>query len=287
MSETSDRQKASTGTRTYSPSPRPNYTVPTAIHRAGVTRHLWGDEESGVVADLIYASTEAIHALVFILPQDGAFRHSEAYRTVFGADEVLHVLSGTMVLANPETGEVVRVPRGGSVFFGQDTWHHAFAHGGEPLHVLELLAPPPASGSTGAYARTRPYLERPVYAREDGVEGAEVESTLRVLRDEDIVWRRDIGVLSGTLADTPRLSVQTIEVNPGQESASHAHAGDELLYVLDGTLWVRARHADTTYVFELVRDDACLLPSGSEHEYRNYGDVTVKTLVGVAPNPDA
>ncbi|MGH3136317.1 MAG: cupin domain-containing protein [Gaiellaceae bacterium] len=267
------------GVRGYSPSPRPNFTTPTAITRASVTRHLWGDDESGVVADLIYASTEAIHALVFILPPGGAFRHSPEYRTVFGADELLHVLSGTMVIANPETGEVQRVPRGGSLFFEKDTWHHAFAHGGEPLHVLELLAPPPASGSTGAYARSRPYLDDPVYARRD----PSGPDTLRVVRDQDVVWRRDLGVLAGTLTESPRLTVQTIEVNPGESSAAHAHAGDELLYVLEGQLWVHALDGDTKHVFELGPEDACLLPAGCEHEYRNYGAVTTRTLVGVAP----
>lgn len=266
----------------YSPSPRPNYTVPTAITRAGVTRHLWGDEESGVVADLIYASTEAIHALVFILPPGGAFRHSQEFRTVFAADEVLHVLSGTMVLANPETGDVERVPQGGSVFFGPDTWHHAFAQEDEPLHVLEFLAPPPASGSTGAYARSRPYLEHSRYEREDG---AVAQSTLRLLRDDDVRWHEDLGVRAGALVETPQLSVQTVEVGPGEASKWHSHVGDEVLYVLEGTLWIRARYEDATYVFELGRDDACLLPARSEHEYRNYGAATGKTLVGVAPNP--
>jgi quercetin dioxygenase-like cupin family protein len=171
------------------------------------------------------------------------------------------------------------------VFFGRDTWHHAFAHGGEPLHVLELLAPPPASGSTGAYSRTRPYLEHPVYAREGDADSGSTRNTLRVLRDEDIVWRRDLGVLSGTVAETSRLTVLTIEINPGESSAWHTHAGDELLYVLDGRLWVRAADGDTTYVFELGQDDACLLPAGCDHEYRNYGAVTARTLVGIAPTP--
>lgn len=280
-------QGGSTGGRGYSPSPRPNYTVPTEIRRAGVTRHLWGDEESGVVADLIYASTEAIHALVFILPPGGAFRHSPEYRTVFGADEVLHVLAGTMVLANPETGEVERVPRGGSIFFGQDTWHHAFAHGGEPLHVLELLAPPPSSGSTGKYARSRPYLEQPLYARQAQSEDELSQRTLRIIRDDDIVWRRDLGILSGTLVETPRLAAHSFEINPGESSVLHAHHGDELLYVLHGQLWVRAVQADTTFVFELGQDDACLLPAECEHEYRNYGAVTARTLVGIAPSSGA
>jgi quercetin dioxygenase-like cupin family protein len=266
--------------RGYSPSPRPNYTVPTVIQRALVTRHLWGDEESGVVADLIYASTEAIHALVFILPPGGAFRHSREYRTVFGADEVLHVLRGSMTLANPETGEAQPVPQGGSVFFGPDTWHHAFADEGEPLHVLEFLAPPPASGSTGRYARTRPYLEQSVYTRDGGAE----PRTLHLLRDEDVVWSNDLGFRAGTLAETPNLAVRLFEISPGEASAWHGHAGDELLYVLEGQLWVRAQHEEETYVFELAPEDACLLPVGCGHEYRNYGGVTVRALVGVAPN---
>jgi quercetin dioxygenase-like cupin family protein len=266
-------------THGYSPSPRPNYTVPTAISRAGVTRHLWGDEESGIVADLIYASTGAIHALVFILPPGGAFRHSPEYRTVFGADEVLHVLRGTMLLANPEIGETQRVPTGGTVFFGPDTWHHAFAEEDNPLHVIELLAPPPASGSTGSYARTRPYLENSVYTR-DGSE----PRTLHLVRDEDVAWNDDLGVRSGRLAETPRLAARLVEIAPGETSIWHSHAGDELLYVLEGSVWVRARHADQTYVFELGKDDACLLPASSGHEYRNYDGVTARTLVGVAPN---
>ena len=129
----------------YSPSPRPDFVVPTQIPKREATRHLWGDVQAGIVADHIYTSTARIHTLVFGLAAGHSFRHSEEYRTVFGADELLHVLAGTLVLANPETGDVVRVRSGGSVFFRKDTWHHAFAHGGEPLRVLEFSRrrPPP------------------------------------------------------------------------------------------------------------------------------------------------
>ena len=57
-------------------------------------------------------SSELIHAIVFGLPPGGAFRHSESFRTVFAADELLHVLQGMLVLANPESGEVVRAEPG-------------------------------------------------------------------------------------------------------------------------------------------------------------------------------
>src|SRR5271166_3630573 len=133
----------------YSPSPRPTFDGPAHIPYAAATRHLWGDTESGEVSDWIYVSSDRIHQLVFGLPPGGVFRHSEAYRTVFAADELLTVLSGEMVISNPETGEVYRVGTGQSVTFGRDTWHHAFSYGAEPLRVLELFAPPPSQGTSG------------------------------------------------------------------------------------------------------------------------------------------
>ena len=133
----------------YRPSPRPAFDGPAAIPYAGVTRHVWGDPEAGEVADWIYASTECVHALVFGLAPGAWFRHSPEFRTIFGADELLYVLRGTMVIANPETGEVLRVARGGTAFFRSDTWHHVHAHGNEELRVLELYAPPPSKGLLG------------------------------------------------------------------------------------------------------------------------------------------
>jgi uncharacterized cupin superfamily protein len=99
------------------------------------------------VADWIYVSSDRIHQLLFGLPPGGAFRHSEEFRTIFAADEVLYVLSGVMIIANPETGEVHRVEPGEAVFFRRDTWHHAFNYSSEPLRVLEIFAPPPSQGT--------------------------------------------------------------------------------------------------------------------------------------------
>ena len=79
----------------YKSSPRPVFDRPTHIPYAEVTRHVWGDAGAGLVDDLIYASTDKIHQLVFSLAGGSSFKHSEDYRTVFGADEVLYVLSGT------------------------------------------------------------------------------------------------------------------------------------------------------------------------------------------------
>jgi quercetin dioxygenase-like cupin family protein len=271
------------------PSPRPTFDRPTLIRRADVTRHVWGDEEAGEVLDWIYASTDRIHVLVFGLPPGGAFRHSHDYRTVFAADELLHVLEGTLVIADPEHGEVQRVATGESVHFRRDTWHHAFALGPRPLRVLELFAPPPAAGASSAYAREQPYLATSRYA-DDGALGAWPPAApparpprLRVLGPGDVLWRRDLGVLCGVLVSTEHLTVATMELGAGEHAAPHGHGGDAVVMALDGGLWVRAWFDDAVHVFELGAEDACFLPAGSRHEYRNGGAGTVRALIGAAP----
>jgi quercetin dioxygenase-like cupin family protein len=286
--DTSDAKPRHGAARGYSPSPRPTFTIPTAIPRERALRYVWGDDESGHVVDWIYASTSAIHCLVFGLPAGGSFTHSREFRTVFGADEVLRVLSGTMMIANPETGEVQRAEAGQHVFFRRDTWHHAFAHGAQPLRVLELFAPPPSAGTSGVYARTRPFLEHSRYAddalldRLAPTRHAE-EPTLAVVTDRELAWRLDLGVPTGFIASTEHLTVHTLEVSPGMASRVHAHDGEELLFVTSGTLWVRAWHHDQVYAFELGPHDACFLPEGCEHEYRNVDADVGAAVVGVAP----
>jgi quercetin dioxygenase-like cupin family protein len=271
----------------YAPSPRPSYDVPTLITGSTVTRHIWGDDQASEVADWIYVSSDRIHALVFGLPPGGSFRHSPDYRTVFGADEVLTVVRGRMILANPETGEVQLVETGASIAFGQDTWHHAFAHGEEELRVLELFAPPPASGASGLYSRTRPYLESNRYS-DDSVLGGwprpttEVR-TLRPIRPDDIHYRLVGDALVGILLSTEQLTVGNVSLSPGGVSARQQRGGDEVLFGQTGTLHVRAWYEDRTYVFEVNRDEACFLPRGSVHEYRNYGAATATAVIGVAP----
>jgi quercetin dioxygenase-like cupin family protein len=272
----------------YRPSPRPTYGGPTLITQRECAHHIWGDEESGLVRDFIYVSSEHLHALVFQLPPHGSFRHSREFRTVFAADEVLHVLEGTMAIANPETGEVQRVDQGEGVFFRRDTWHHAFAHGPGPLRVLELFAPPPAKGTSGAYARQRPYLERSKYA-EDELLGyvlghRPTPQTFVAVGDRTLTWRRDLDVLVGLYVSTEHLSAGVIEVDPGQASAAHSHGGDEIVYVTQGQLTVRAWDHEVTSVLEAGPEDACYLPWGSPHEYCNFGSETVRAIFAVAPD---
>ncbi|MEA2524339.1 MAG: hypothetical protein QOF33_1982 [Thermomicrobiales bacterium] len=278
---------------TYKSSPRPTFDGPTAIPYASVTRHLWGDADSGEVADWIYVSSDKIHQLIFGLPPGGVFRHSDGYRTVFAADEIYYVLSGTMVLNNPETGEVHRLFPGEAAFFRRDTWHHAWAYGTEALRVLELFAPPPSQGTSGAYARTRPNLTEVRYAQDEWLgrwpmdrEEARRAQTIQVVRESDVLWRmegKERQVLVGILASTEHLTVGKIRLLPGQHTEIQTHGGDESLYVLDGTLNVRLRDADGPCWFELAPGDGFYLPQGAAHQYYNMTDQPAEFIFGVAP----
>jgi quercetin dioxygenase-like cupin family protein len=278
----------------YSSSPRPTFSGPTHITYENVTRHLWGDKVSGEVADWIYVSSDKIHQLVFGLPPGGAFRHSEDYRTIFAADEILYVLSGVMVLANPETGEMHRVLPGEAAFFRRDTWHHAFNYSTEPLRVLEIFAPPPAKGTSGAYARTKPNLTKSKYIQVEWLGSwpmvqAEARShfTMRVLREGDILWSLEGSGqqgLTGILAATEHLTVGKMQLLPGQQTGAHLHVGDESLYLLEGSLNIYTPENDGQHWFELKPKDGFYIPQGTPHQYYNMSDRPAWLIFGVAPS---
>jgi quercetin dioxygenase-like cupin family protein len=279
---------------TYAPSPRPTFNGPAHIPYDAATRHLWGDREAGEVADWIYVSSDKIHQLVFGLAPGGSFRHSSEFRTIFAADEVLYVLSGTMVICNPATGEVQRVDKGQAVFFGPNTWHHAYSYGSEPLRVLEYFAPPPSRGTAGTYARTQPLLESWTYGQDHllgrwpaAAGEATDAATIRLLDAGSVMWRlegTEKPVLVGVLASTDRLTVGTITLLPGQHSEAQAHGGDESLYLLDGAVHVRLPEQQGQRWFELKPGDGFYIPQGVPHQYYNISDRPATLLFGVAPH---
>lgn len=287
---------SSTGSRDqgYVSSPRPTYTGPARIPFDDVTRHVWGDEKSGEVTDYIYVSSEKIHQLVFELPVGRTFRHSPEFRTVFGADEVLYVLSGELVLVNPESGEVQRARVGEAVFFRKDTWHHAVSAGSETLRVLELFAPPPFTGTSGPYARTREYLDSCSYADDRllgrwpaGAMGEPaIDRRLLVIREEDLLWRlegEDALMLVGLLCSTEHLTVGLAMLRPGQKGPWQKHAGDKAGIVLAGRVGLRLSDGTGGGWLELSQGDGFYLPDGALHQFFSISDDPVKALFGVAP----
>ena len=279
----------------YKSSPRPVFDGPAPIPYDQVTRHIWGDEAAGLVDDWIYVSSGQIHQLVFGMPPGDGFRHSPSFRTVFAADEVLYVLMGTMLTANPETGEVHLVKTGESVFFQKDTWHHAFAWGTEELRVLEFFAPPPSTGSSGKYAATRPYVETSRYERSEllgrwpaAQAEAKAKGKLHVLREADRLWSLDASdprVLTGIIASTDQLTAGSVRLSPGGRSAVQSHGGSMGIYVLSGRVNILIDDPEASPVwFELHPRDGFYIPEGTRYRAFNMGGEQAEYLFGVAPH---
>jgi mannose-6-phosphate isomerase-like protein (cupin superfamily) len=252
---------------------------------------VWGDDDSGKVIDWIYVSSSKIHQLVFSIPYGGNFRHSEDHRTIFAADELYYVLSGTLVLSNPETGEIHRIEKGQAAFFRRDTWHHGFNYGTEPLRVIEFFAPPPSQGTSSAYAKTKPNLKEFRYKRDDLVGNwpmarKEAAFSMTTVRDSDILWRMEgqtQQTLVGLLFSSDQLTVGKRILLPGQQTEIEVHGGDESVYLLDGHLAISVKTENASPWFELNPGDGFYLPQGTAHQYRNMADKPITFLFGVAP----
>jgi quercetin dioxygenase-like cupin family protein len=274
-------------------SPRPTFPGPAAIPFAQAARFVWGDDASGRVQDWIYVSSDKIHQLVFELPPGGGFRHSDEHRTIFAADELYYVLSGSLLLANPETGEVHRVRPGEAAFFRRDTWHHGFTEGPDPVRVLEYFSPPPSQGTSRAYARTKPNLTSPKYTQDRWIgrwpmaqaEAREVFS-MRVVREQDWLWRlegRETLTPVALLASSEHLTAGKVRLLPGQRTDLRVHEGDLCLYLLAGDLRIEAHVPGRPATWDIHPQDGFYAPSGTRHVFVNPSGRPCEFVFGIAP----
>ncbi|MFM9050075.1 MAG: cupin domain-containing protein [Actinomycetota bacterium] len=270
--------------------PRPVYAQPQAITTDSVTRHLWGDAESGYVGDEVLLSTDTLHALIFTLPPGGSFGHSPDNRTVFAADEVYRVLEGTIAVIDPAAGQVVKATAGDCVFFRRDTWHHGVNWGTGPVRVLEYFSPPPATGASSAYAKTVPYLEQPVHA-DNSVLGVwpmdrtsiESKDALHLVQERDMRWRVEGAVQVGVVCSTEHLTVVDIEVLPGHASAVRRHQGDALLHVTEGEIHVHTPDAESATWWRVRSGESMAIPDGFGYRLVNQSGAPARLIGGSAP----
>ena len=275
----------------YRPSPRPTFDEATPLRRADVVTYTWGDDGSGEVQDWLYVSSEKIHELVFGLPPRGSFRHSDEFRTIFAADELLYALSGTLLLANPESGEAHRVEAGEAAFFRRDTWHHAHHRSGcaaGPRVVrtaarrrdLRSLRAIPAT-AVGGGPRRRWAAREP---RPRGTAVAPGHDAGRAGgRPALASSRASRPVPVGLFASTEHLTVGMMDLHPGQRGTWHTHAGDECGDVLEGSLALAVEGSDARKWFELQAGDGWYVPEGVEHRYQAHEGST-RYVFAAAPS---
>ncbi len=271
---------------------------PAHIPFDATTRILWGDEISGKVHDSRYGGSQKIMWQIFGMGPGEVFRHSDRFTTLFKVDGIYYVLSGTLVLSNPGTGEVCRVKPGELGFLTRNSWNHGFNYGTEPLRVLEYLPRIPAGpGENPSLGQGK--LPQSKYAQDQwlgqwpaGVDQAKRNTAHRVVRESDILWRLEgerQQVLVGIMASTDQITFGKIVLQPKQETEVRIHGGDEGLYLQEGELHVRLPRQTLdsrgqTRWFDVKAGDGVYLPEGTPHQYYNPSDRMATVIFGVAPS---
>ena len=281
------------------PTPRPHRDEPTVIRRGDTAHHVWGDRIAGFVTDRVISSTQQLHVLEYELPPSGEFRHSELNQTVFGADVLYMVLSGSLLLANPETGEVVRSDAGEGRLFHRGTWHNGFNPSTtETVRVLEFFSPPPARGTASDFSRTQPPLDSVLYrdtrwsgrwpearalqAASTSFADVSPRNALLSFRDDDP------GHLIATLVDTQFLRVDHGTVRSGHVEDFVDADAESVLYVTEGELWVDVWAAGVGYqaTSVLLPGDAMFLPAGCSERLLVRDSRSATYLRGFGSVPD-
>jgi mannose-6-phosphate isomerase-like protein (cupin superfamily) len=181
-------------------------TGPVVVRYADLERRTWGDEEAGRLSDWFYADNVRLNLNIVGMAPGGAVLHSDANRSIFGADELFYVLEGKMVQANPVTGEVLVIHPGEATFFRKDTWHHQWNYSNHQLRMLEFFQPSPKTGTGGRYARARENIRPPFRHGQGEMLGrwpmardeAAAQQTMWVIRDDKILWRMEGGCAGGS-----------------------------------------------------------------------------------------
>jgi len=280
-----------------SPPDRP-INGPTHIPSSDTNRILWGDETSGRVYDSRFAGSQKIMWQIWGMGPGEVFRHSDKFTTQFKVDGIYYVLSGTVVLNNPETGEVHYVKPGELALLSPNSWNHGFSYGLEPVRVLEYLPRlPPVPGQSpylgeGKLSKSRYVQDQWLGRWPAALEEAKRSATLKVVREGDILWRLEgekHQVLVGIMASTDLITFGKIVLQPKQETEVRIHGGDEGLYLQEGQLHVRlpGQTLDSrgqTRWFDVKAGDGVYLPEGTPHQYYNPSDKMATVIFGVAPS---
>ena len=270
--------------------PRIAYSEPALIRAGTATPYRWGDQASGFVEDEVLISSTKLHSIIFTLQPGASFVHSRDNPTIFRADIVYVVLSGRLLLADPEHGHLTQADAGDAIFFRRDTWHDGFSRGAEPARVLELFAPTPATGASSAYAKAQPYLEHARYGS-DAVIGrwpasaAAIERArrLHLVTPDKRSLRLEGDVLWAIIASTEHLHAASGELVPGGTGPRRRYGGDAILHVTCGRVLATTDHDGSQIEHRVESGDTLVVPEGGGLGLRCPDETGADFVLGVAP----
>lgn len=267
---------------------------PTLIRYSEATRFLWGDEESHQVSDWYYGAGERIAAFMFSLRPGDYFRYSKQWKTLYDQQRIYYVLQGSIVLHDPQSGEVALANQGEAIYWHGNKWHFGYNFGQCETLILEGCVPPQSEPEI-LTSPHKPDLDEIVNGRydllgkwpaEQAGERARAASGggLLVVRREDclrLIAGSKTPTLVSLFVSTDLMTAGVIELGVGKMADAESHPGDEALVCTRGRLNV---YLPASYDwFELHPKDSLFLPEGALHQYCNMSDQPAEFFFTVAP----
>ena len=273
------------------------FREPVLVPQSKAQRFLWGDEESGQVADLVYGRGERISAVIFLLGPGHWFGASEAWKPLYDQHRFYYVVRGTLAIHDPESGEVTVARPGQAVTWHGARYHFGYNVGGDDVVVLDWFAPPERppdipEAATMAEKRGLADVRGGRYGllgswpavREAELARAANDGGLTTVSEETalhLVHGSRKPLLVSILSSSSQLTAGTFTLRGSTKSEPEEHPGDEVVFAVSGTLHVHLPESGEW--LELNPLDCAYLPEGTTHEYWSYGAEASKAVFCVAP----
>jgi mannose-6-phosphate isomerase-like protein (cupin superfamily) len=242
-----------------------------------------------------HISTDLVQAGIMIVPPGGTFDPPD----IHAGDEVYYIRTGEIAVFDPATGDVVRARAGEVIWIPKGVWHQSFNTGADVLEVYAFIAP--LQWKAGESAVPEHFDERarcltPSHPSIDPMGGWPDERGAHRPSVQRSGYADALGVVCGSENRLPTfLHISNANIHVGEfslpsgfSSDADRHAGDEVLFVIEGNLAVHTRQeAEATgpikYVLEAAQGQAMLIPQGWTHEYVNMTAAPVRVVFAVAP----
>jgi mannose-6-phosphate isomerase-like protein (cupin superfamily) len=271
---------------------------PLVVRHADATRSLWGDADSGQVADLLYGSGPRLSGVSLTLPPGRWFGASADWKPVPLNREhrVWYVVQGTLALHDPESGHVAVAGAGQAISWYGSQYHFAYNPGETATVVLDWWAPNerPPGLTDQEWASSKRTLGPVIGGRYDLLTGwpdrrAEHEAAQAAGAPVTVTIESALRLIEGArnpvlvsiLASSPDLTCGTFALRGGAAGDVEHHPGDEVLFVTEGCLHVRFPALGAW--LEVGQLDCLYVPAGVEHAYDNQGTEATRAVFGVAP----
>ena len=202
-------------------------------------------------------------------------------------------------MLNPQTGRAFQVKKGEGFVIQPNTWHQAYNFTDETVSILGVIAP--SIWSQEDRGSEIEYLEESRFYKVNlEVEGTwppvgppPVDGSMARVGEGDLlhlIHGKDYHVLVSLLASNQYLSAGFITLPTKGFSEPETHAGDEVVYAMDGSVMIQVLEGEDTtgksvshVSHEVQQGQKFLIPEGIRHQYFNFNDRAIRPYFAVAP----